>query len=158
MRSAFKDHLGNIYIGTRGDGLFMLPKSSRRLERVECTLNGLDLNTAKIWAISEDRHGNIWLGCQSKGLVILPSQEPQFAAWSFSAQHYFIGSTITSLCQGAQNITWCTVQGSGVFGFDSTGRIVAHPCAPIAAEYIFRDPRRTILDRPPTSSLQLRPL
>ena len=141
MSCALQDHDGNIYIGTRGDGLFRLPKGSRKVERVECTLQGMDLNTAKIWSIGEDRYGNIWLGCQSKGLVILPSQQPQFAAWSFSAQHYFISSTITSVCQGDDGITWCTVQGSGVFGFDRTGRIVARPAAPAAAEYIFRSQR-----------------
>ena len=148
MCCAFKDHAGNVYIGTRGDGLFRLPKGSRKVERVECTLQGMDLNTAKIWSIGEDRHGNIWLGCQSKGLVILPSQEPQFAAWSFSAQRYFISSTITSVCQGDNGITWCTVQGSGVFGFDATGRIVAHPAAPAAAEYIYREQPPT--DKPRT--------
>ena len=141
MSCAFQDHKGNIYIGTRGEGLFRLPKGSRKLERVECTLQGMDLNTAKIWTISEDRLGNIWVGCMSKGLVILPSQQPQFAAWSFSAQRYFISSTITSLCQGDNGLTWCTVQGSGVFAFDASGRIVARPNAPAAAEFIYRDRR-----------------
>jgi len=141
MSCAFQDHEGNIYIGTRGEGLFRLPKGSRKLERVECTLQGMDLNTAKIWTISEDRRGNIWVGCLSKGLVILPSQQPQFAAWSFSAQRYFISSTITSLCQGDNGLTWCTVQGSGVFAFDASGRIVARPNAPAAAEFIYRDRR-----------------
>jgi signal transduction histidine kinase/ligand-binding sensor domain-containing protein/DNA-binding response OmpR family regulator len=141
MSCAFQDHEGNIYIGTRGEGLFRLPKGSRKIERVECTLQGMDLNTAKIWTISEDRRGNIWVGCLSKGLVILPSQQPQFTAWSFSAQRYFISSTITSLCQGDNGLTWCTVQGSGVFAFDASGRIVARPNAPVAAEFIYRDRR-----------------
>ena len=141
MSCAFQDHEGNIYIGTRGDGLFRLPKGSHKVERVECTLQGMDLNTAKIWAIGEDNRGNIWVGCLAKGLVILPSQQPQFAAWSFSAQRYFISSTITSVCQGDNGLTWCTVQGSGVFAFDATGRIVARPSAPAAAEFIYRDTR-----------------
>lgn len=68
MCSAHQDHAGNIYIGTRGAGLFFLGKGSRKLVRVECSLYGMDLNSAKIWCISEDRLGNIWLGCQSKGL------------------------------------------------------------------------------------------
>lgn len=139
--SALKDHEGNIYIGTMGDGLFRLPVGSRRLERVECTLLGMDLNTAKILSICEDRYGNIWLGCQSKGLVILPSQQPQFAAWSFSAQRYFISSTITSLCEGDDGLTWCSVPGSGVYAFDAAGRIVSHPAAPAATECIFHDRR-----------------
>lgn len=64
--SAYQDRKGNIYIGTRGDGLFLLRKGSKKLARVECSLNGLDLNTANIWRIKEDRNGNIWLGCLSK--------------------------------------------------------------------------------------------
>lgn len=59
--SAYKDRQDNIYIGTRGDGLFLLKKGSTTLTRVECSLNGLDLNTAKIWCIKEDRDGNMWL-------------------------------------------------------------------------------------------------
>ena len=136
---AFQDHEGNIYIGTRGDGLFLLKKGSRRLERVECRLRELDLNTAKVWAIGEDRHGNIWLGCQSKGLLMLSRSQPQFASWSLSGQGYHISSAITSVCEGDNGITWCTVQGNGVFGFDAEGRIVAHPAAPSPAEYIYRD-------------------
>ena len=139
MSSAYQDRDDNIYIGTRGDGLFRLAKGSRKLVRVESNMQGIDLNTAKIWAIHEDRLGNIWLGCQSKGLVMLPRLQPQFSSWSFSAQRYSLGSTITSVCEGAQGITWCTVQGNGVYGFDSYGRVVAHPSAPAAAEFIYRD-------------------
>lgn len=138
---ALKDHNGNIYIGTMGDGLFRLSSGSRRIERVECTLLGMDLNTAKVWSIREDQYGNIWLGCQSKGLVFLPSQRPQFEAWSFLAQRYFISSTITSLCEGNDGLTWCTVPGSGVFAFDAVGRIVQHPTVPVATNYIHHDRR-----------------
>ena len=139
MCSAYLDRDDNLYIGTRGDGLFKLSKGSRTLNRVECSLQGIDLNTAKIMAIQEDRLGNIWLGCQSKGLVMLPRLQPQFSAWSFSAQRYSVSSTITSVCEGSQGMTWCTLQGNGVYGFDNHGRIVAHPSAPTAAEFIYRD-------------------
>ena len=139
MCSAYQDRKGNILIGTRGDGLFRLDKNARKLVRVECDLHGLDLNTAKIWSINEDRLGNIWLGCQSKGLVIIPSAKSQFSSWSFSAQGYRISSTVTSVCEGDQGVTWCTVQGNGVYGFDSRGHIMAHPAAPVGAEFIYRD-------------------
>ena len=139
--SAYKDRDGNIYIGTRGDGLFLLKSGSRQLVRVECTLNGLDLNNTTIWCVKEDRDGNIWLGCLSKGLVMIPSVQPQFTAWSFLSQGYRIGSTATSVCEGDQGMIWCTVQGSGVFGFDRQGHIVAHPASPPSAEFIYRDKR-----------------
>ena len=139
ISSAYQTKNGNIYIGTRGDGLFVLEKGSRELVRVECSLNGMDLNTAKIWCIREDNLGNIWLGCQSKGLVMNPHIQPKFSSWSFSSQGYRISSTITSICKGENDIIWAVVQGSGVFGFDKRGHIVSHPVSPPSAEFIFRD-------------------
>ena len=139
IRRIHKDSHGNIYIGTRGEGLFCLPAGSNRLERVESITQDISLNTAKIWAITEDRQGNIWLGCQSKGLMMLPAKTPQFRAWNFAAQGIRLGSSITSVCEGDEGIVWCTVQGNGVFGFDRQGRVVAHPSAPASAECIFRD-------------------
>ena len=139
ISSAYQSNSGRIYIGTRGDGLFMLEKGSNRLVRVECRLIGFDLNTAKIWCIREDRQGNLWLGCQSKGLVMIPKIQPQFSSWSFSAQGYRISSTVTSVCEGDQGMIWTVVQGNGVYGFDKNGHVVAHPASPPSAEFLYRD-------------------
>ena len=139
FRRVCTDSHGNIYIGTRGDGLFRLSHNSNRFERVEATTEGFDLNTAKVWAIAEDRLGNLWLGCQSRGLLMLQRQQAQFREWSFPVQGLNVSSTVTSVCEGDRGMTWCTVQGNGVFGFDSLGRIAARPAAPASAESIYRD-------------------
>ena len=137
--SACKDAMGNLYIGTRGNGLYRVARGSRRLERVEATVLGVDLNTAKVSSILADRQGNLWLGLQQKGMVIIPQHPMQFRNWSFQSQNINLGSSITSVCEGDGGITWCTVQGVGVYGFDARGRVVAHPAAPDAVEFIFRD-------------------
>lgn len=139
LASAFRDHAGDIYIGTRGDGLFRLPKNSQKLERVECIAWGIDLNKAKIWDINEDRNGNLWLACYSKGLVHLRHIPPQFRTMSFSAQGMDIGSTVSSVCEGDGGMIWVTVQGNGIYGFNRQGRIVAKPACPPNPEFIFRD-------------------
>ncbi len=131
---------GNIYIGTRGNGLFQLTgMGKRRLERVEVNTFGIDQSTAKISAMMQDRQGNLWLGCHHKGLLLLQQRPLQFASWNFKDQGHDLGSTISSVCEGDNGIVWCTVQGVGVYGFDSRGRIVAHPESPEAVEFIFRD-------------------
>jgi len=139
LASAFRDHNGIIYIGTRGDGLFCLPKNSQKLERVECVAWGIDLNTAKIWDINEDRNGNLWIACYSKGLVLLRHTPPQFRAMSFSAQGMDLGSNVSSICEGDGGMLWVTVQGNGIYGFNRQGRIVAKPACPPNPEFIFRD-------------------
>ena len=139
LSSAFADHKGDIYIGTRGDGLFLLPKNSRKLERVECIAWGIDLNTAKVWDVTEDRNGNLWVACYSKGLVQLEHTPPQFRTMSFSTQGMDLGSTVSSICQGDGGMLWVTVQGNGIYGFNRQGRIVTKPASPPNPEFIFRD-------------------
>ena len=139
FRTAIKDHLGNVYVGTRGNGLFWIPAGTRRLQRYSTTAPGFDMNTAIIWALQEDRLGNIWVGCQQKGLFLIPNRKAQFTSWSFSAQKQDIGSYVSSVCEGDDGMTWCTVQNKGVYGFDRQGRIVAHPQSPASVEFIYRD-------------------
>ena len=137
-----KDGDGNIYIGTRGSGLYCIPSGKRKMERVSIDIFGTDLNTAKVWTILSDRRGNIWLGLQRKGLVFIPRKPMTFSNWSFQAQNINLGSSISSVCEGDGGITWCTVQGVGVYGFDAHGHVVAHPAAPNAVEMIFHDSKR----------------
>ena len=134
-----KDKNDNIYIGTRGNGLYRLPKGSRQLERYEVNTYGTDMNTATIRGVLSDRSGNLWVGLQRKGLAFIPQTPMQFRSWSFEAQHVNVSSPVSSVCDGDGGITWCSVKGVGVYGFDQKGHIVAHPSAPDASEFIFRD-------------------
>ena len=130
---------GNIYIGTRGKGLFCLPVGSRKLQRVSVDALGVNLDTSKLTSILFDRDGNMWLGLERKGLLMVNQRQHLFSSWSFEKQHIQLGSFITSVCEGDNGVTWCTVQNVGVYGFDSQGRVVAHPDAPSNVEFIFRD-------------------
>ena len=137
--SVGKDQQGNIYIGTRGQGIFRVPAGGHQLERYDVNIFGVNLNTSKVWSILCDRNGNMWLGLQRKGLVFIPQIPITFKNWSFEVQNIDLGSSISSVCEGDDGITWVTVQGVGVYGFNANGRVVAHPQAPDAVEFIFRD-------------------
>ena len=134
-----KDADDNIYIGTRGHGIYFMPCGTHRLERYEANIFGANINSATAKAILADRHGNLWIGLQRKGLAFIPQRPMQFSNWNFEAQKVPLGSPLSSVCDGDNGMTWCTVQGVGIYGFDSKGRIVAHPSAPAAVEFIFRD-------------------
>ena len=131
---------GNIYIGTRGQGLYRISAMRpHRLEYVDATAPGIDLSTARVASMLCDRSGNLWLGCHRKGLLMVPQRPMQFSSWNFENEGIRLGSTISSVCEGDDGIVWCTVQGVGVYGFNRQGRVVAHPKAPQAVEFIFRD-------------------
>ena len=137
--TAMRDRAGNLYIGTRGNGIFWVPAGSRKVQRFLVSAPGVNVNASKVWALLEDQQGNIWAGCQHKGLLVVPNRKAQFSSWSFSGQKRDIGNFVSSLCKGSQGITWCTVQNEGVFGFDANGQIVAHPASPAGVEFIDRD-------------------
>ncbi|MBQ9355827.1 MAG: helix-turn-helix domain-containing protein [Prevotella sp.] len=135
----------NIYIGTRGMGLYhmaMRQGGIPRLERVNVNTIGIDMNTAKISSMLFDNGGNLWVGCQRKGLVLLPQSQQAFCSWSFEANGVRLGSNVSSVCEGDGGVIWTTVQGVGIYGFNRDGRIVSHPTAPDACEFIFRDKDR----------------
>ncbi len=133
------DEDGNIFVGTRANGLFYLPVGERTLKRVNVDVSGINVNTAKMTACLFDKNGNLWLGLQRKGLLLITKRSSLFQSWSFGRQQIQIGSFITSICEGDGGITWCTVQNVGVYGFDANGMVVAHPNAPPSVEFIFRD-------------------
>ena len=137
--TVMRDHVGNIYIGTRGNGLLWIPNGSRKVQRYKFDVVGINMSTSTIQTLFEDRQGNIWVGCWHKGLLVIPGPKPQFTSWSFSGQKHDIGNYISSVCQGDKGVTWCTVRDEGIFGFDTDGQIISHPAAPAWVEFIQRD-------------------
>ena len=139
FRTMHKDRKGNIYIGTRGHGLFMMPVHSNHARRVEFQNQEINLDNTKVWSIFDDDQSNLWIGCQQKGLLMIQSIPSAFTNWSFSAQKVSLGTPVTAICQGDNGTIWCSVQGNGIYGFDSHGKMIAHPAAPAAVEFIYRD-------------------
>ena len=131
---------GDLIIGTRGNGLYMLPaRHPLRLEPLTISTQNFDVSTAKVTTMMSDHRGYTWIGCQRKGLLMVSQHPAPFNSWNFSDQGIRLSSTVSSVCEGDNGIVWCTVQGVGVYGFDSQGHVVAHPQSPEAAEFIFRD-------------------
>jgi signal transduction histidine kinase/ligand-binding sensor domain-containing protein/DNA-binding response OmpR family regulator len=139
FKSAICDKNDNIYIGTTGNGLWILRKGSYHIQRIESTNKSFDLNSAYTKTICEDRQHNLWVGCYRKGLLFLPRNKAQFSSWSFSAQNFNIGSSVSSLCSGDNGCIWCTVQNNGVYQFNSSGKIISHPSSPAGTSLIYRD-------------------
>ena len=131
---------GSLYVGTRGQGVYKVVKNgTTRLEPLSVNAYGVDSRTVKVNSLLFDSDGNLWIGCHRKGLLMVPQRPLQFTSWSFDGQGMHLGSSVSSVCEGDDGITWCTVQGVGIYGFNKQGKIVAHPQSPKAPEFIFRN-------------------
>ena len=139
INNATFDHEGNLYISTSEHGVLMIRKGSNRVEQLENSNSSFNLATAFVNNIIEDKDNNLWIGCYNKGLYLINQRQQAFNSWSFSAQNYIIGSSVSSIAQGENGETWCTVQNSGVFCFDASGKIIAHPQSPAGTCIIYKD-------------------
>lgn len=139
FRTAVKDKQGNIYIGSYGQGLFVIPKGTRQMHRVPSPTADFDLSTANIYALFVDKEDNIWVGCHRKGLLMIPSRKARFHTWQLSTQNYAVGASLSSTCEGDNGITWCVIQNVGICGFDTYGKVMAHPSSPKNPYCIYRD-------------------
>jgi DNA-binding response OmpR family regulator/ligand-binding sensor domain-containing protein len=135
------DHAGNIYIGTSGKGLLMIPRGSKTVRTVENSNGNFDLTSSDITDIYEDKNYNLWVGCYKRGLFQLNSGREAFSSWRFSAQDYILGSSVTSIAAGDEGDIWCTVQKNVVCHFDRNGKIIGRATSPDGANTIYRDRR-----------------
>lgn len=134
---------GNVYIGTRSRGLYRIAMGERKLECVEVDASGCDLSSSHVRTLLFDRKGNMWLGLERKGLLQVTQTPLQFVSWSLTAQNLLSGASITSVCEGDDGVIWCALQGTGVLGFDATGRVLLPlPSTPPSVECIYRDKLR----------------
>ena len=141
INNATFDHDGNLYISTSEHGALIIKKGSNKVEQLENSNSNFNLSTAFVNDIIEDKDNNLWIGCYKKGLYLLNQRQQAFCSWSFSAQNYIIGSSVSSIAPGENGETWCTVQNSGVFCFDASGKIIAHPTSPAGTCIIYKDRR-----------------
>ena len=141
INNATFDHEGNLYISTSEHGALIIKKGSNKVEQLENSNSNFNLSTAFVNDIIEDKDNNLWIGCYKKGLYLLNQRQQAFSSWSFSAQSYIIGSSVSSIAPGENGETWCTVQNSGVFCFDASGKIIAHPTSPAGTCIIYKDHR-----------------
>ena len=141
INNATFDHDGNLYISTSEHGALIIKKGSNKVEQLENSNSNFNLSTAFVNDIIDDKDNNLWIGCYKKGLYLLNQRQQAFSSWSFSAQNYIIGSSVSSIAPGENGETWCTVQNSGVFCFDASGKIIAHPTSPAGTCIIYKDRR-----------------
>lgn len=141
INNATFDHDGNLYISTSEHGALIIKKGSNKVEQLENSNSNFNLSTAFVNDIIEDKDNNLWIGCYKKGLYLLNQRQQAFSSWSFSAQNYIIGSSVSSIAPGENGEIWCTVQNSGVFCFDASGKIIAHPTSPAGTCIIYKDRR-----------------
>lgn len=126
FRTMILSSKGTIYIATEGHGLRYIDNVSNKLKPATNRSGSFNYDTAKIYALAEDRDQNLWLGCFQKGILMIPSESTEFNYWGFVDKEYQLGNTITSIIKDHQNKVWCGIDKEGIFKLSSKGKKEKH--------------------------------
>lgn len=127
VRSVLKDHKGNLWVGTRGDGLNMIPPGNGSRISYNVT-NGLSNNA--VLSLNTDTHDNLWIGVDGEGIDMFEQSTGRF----FHFPEDFVNGGnqefgyVYSICIDAYGSIWLGTSGFGVVNMDvsrdSSGRYV----------------------------------
>jgi signal transduction histidine kinase/ligand-binding sensor domain-containing protein/DNA-binding response OmpR family regulator len=110
VQSIFEDRDKNLWLGTFGNGINLIPHEQPRFRRIKHNpQNPSSINFNKVWGICEDQKGNLWIGTDGQGLN----------KYDFStgvAKHYKCGNELGSLSDDAVLSALCDSKGRLWFG------------------------------------------
>ena len=139
IRKAILNKTGDLYIGTTGLGLTIIPRGQREMRPVENLNVKYDLTSTHVNDIMEDKDQNIWVSCYQKGLYQLNPGAEAFSSWRFSEQNINIGSSVSAIVCDDEGDVLCAAQNNHIYRFNRQGKVVATLPAPNGTKAILRD-------------------
>ncbi len=110
----FKDSKQNIWIGTRGSGLFKVNLNTEQLYHYKPDLEK-NITSNAILSIAEDQNGKIWIGTRGGGLMRYDPSSDQFKAYNNLLG--LLSKTISGICVDQSQNLWLSTP-RGIVHFD----------------------------------------
>ncbi len=117
VRAVYEDQYGNLWVGTRGNGLNMIPAHGGAT-KVYNSLNGLS-NDA-VLSLAVDHSNNLWIGVDGPGVDILNMETGKISHLPddlITDVNLEFGS-VYSICVDAFGTVWLGTSGYGLFGLN----------------------------------------
>ncbi len=114
VRAAHEDENGNLWIGTRGNGLNLITKTNTPT-KVFDTQNGLSNNA--VLSLGNDSFKNIWIGVDGKGIDMFETKTGKILHFpdDFENTSDIKLGSVYSICLDAFNDLWIGTSGYGLF-------------------------------------------
>lgn len=112
-----KDHKNRIWIGTDGNGLWLLDDTNDKVLPYHSPNFGFNPMKGKVQALYEDRHGNIWVAYVEKGAMVIPAVDNAFQILRYNPFNGldFSSQSVTALLIDGEQTLWLGTNGGGLF-------------------------------------------
>jgi signal transduction histidine kinase/DNA-binding response OmpR family regulator/ligand-binding sensor domain-containing protein len=114
VRATYEDENGNLWIGTRGNGLNFIPETDAPT-KVFDTQNGLSNNA--VLSLGTDPFKNIWIGVDGEGIDMFEAKTKKILHFpdDFENTSGIKLGSVYSICLDAFNDLWIGTSGYGLF-------------------------------------------
>jgi signal transduction histidine kinase/ligand-binding sensor domain-containing protein/DNA-binding response OmpR family regulator len=110
-----QDSKQNIWIATRGDGLFCYNKTKNSIKQYKANDNKNSLHENWITKVYEDSYKNIWVGTDKRGLFLFNKQKETFESYDVP------GGCVSSLVEDNHKNLWISTE-KGLLSLSLTNR------------------------------------
>ncbi|MFV0505715.1 MAG: two-component regulator propeller domain-containing protein [Bacteroidales bacterium] len=128
FKTIYIDSRDCIWVGSDGDGLYLLDKATKKVSRTEHQSTHFDFSKSKIHSITEDRAGNIWIGIFQKGLLLLDESKSAFQNFGYNTlnSELNIGSSCVTAIAQNDDFIWFGTDGDGIYQVNKANKQIKH--------------------------------
>ena len=121
-------HDNRILIGYDGLGLAIYDPKTGTVTDNPYYSRDVNLSTAKVYSICEDRNGNTWLGLLQKGIYMHPAKTTGFhyMGYKLGARNVIGSACVTSVLMSSNTLNWVGTDKDGLYCLDTKGQVVKH--------------------------------
>jgi len=113
IHSIYADDIGLIWIGTSGDGVFVLDNNRKKFDTKEKSVGRNAFENNEVRSLAEDSQGNLWLAFYGHGLgkIAFNSDKVESAV---QINRQLSNKDVTSVISGSDDQLWLGTAGKGV--------------------------------------------
>jgi signal transduction histidine kinase/ligand-binding sensor domain-containing protein/DNA-binding response OmpR family regulator len=122
------DHLGNIWYGTRNDGVFEIEVSGRTFHYKKSTLFNEGLSNNEVSSIFEDYSGVMWIGTLGGGTNFYDTRQKKFELFKIrpNLQNSLSSDVIICFNQDNNQHLWVGTRGGGINILNRETGVIQH--------------------------------
>lgn len=120
IQSFYEDKHKNIWIGTFGDGVYMISSEKQKFIKFQKLIDrGSTFASASFYGMCYDREGNLWLGTDGNGIYKrTPAGDHDAHFYADGKKGSITDNSIQTACQDSKDRLWFGTYAQGLFQFE----------------------------------------